>query len=73
MITYLICYLLDKKQERVKIHNLLQELIQRQKYMKYALPDGKSSHRNRMNYSFNEFFNNLSKIRGMNCIFLLLV
>ena len=34
-------------------------------YMKYALPVRRSSHRNRMNYLFNELFNNLRKRRVM--------
>ena len=41
-------------------------------YMKYALPDGQYSHGNRMNYSFNVFFNTLRKRRVMNCIIMFL-
>ena len=66
-------YLLENNQDHVKIQNLLQELSQERIYVKYTLPDGQYSHRNRMNYSFNEFFNILRKIRVMNFIIMFLV
>ena len=56
-ITHWRWYLPDKNQERVQIHNLLQELIQRKIYVKYTLPVGKYSHRNRMKYLFKKLFN----------------
>ena len=64
-----IWYLPDKNQERVKILNLLQELIQLQIYVNYALPFGQSSQINRMNYSLNKLFNAFRMWRMMNCIF----
>ena len=42
-------------------------------YVKYALPDGHSSHKSTINYSFNKFFNTLRKRRVMNCIIFFLV
>ena len=66
-------YLPEKKQERVKIHNLLQEISQEQIYVKYALPVGQSLHSNRMNYLFNELFNTLREKRVMNFIIMFLV
>ena len=42
-------------------------------YMKYALPVGKSSHRDRMNYLFKELFNTLRNSRFMNCIIVFLI
>ena len=40
--------------------------------VKYAIPDRQYSHRNIMNYSFNEFFNTLRKRRVMKCIVIFL-
>ena len=66
-------YLLEKNLEQVQIQNLLQEFSQKQIYVNYAFPDGNSSYGNRMNYSFNMFFNTLRNRRLMNCIILFLV
>ena len=60
-IRHLIWYLSYKNQERMQIRNLLQELIQKQIYVKYALPVGQSSHRNIMNYLFIKLFNTIGK------------
>ena len=47
-------YLPGRKQERVQIRNLFQDLSQKQIYMKYALPVRQYSHRNIKNHFFQK-------------------
>ena len=45
-----------KKQDRILILNIIQEISTKSIYVNYKLPVGKSSHRNRTNYSFKKLF-----------------
>ena len=73
LITYWRCYLPDKHQERVQIHNILQELSQKQICVNYSLPVRQYSHRNIMNYFSNELFNTFRKRRVVIFIIMSLV
>ena len=66
-------YLLYKKQNRVKTHNLLKEFSQKQIYVKYTLPVGQASNKNKMNYLFKSLFNTFRKSRVKICIIMFLV
>ena len=72
-ILYCRWYVTDKKKDQVQTQNIFQELIQKQIYLKYALPVGQYSHRNRMNY-FSTICSIISGKRRMKiCIIMFLV